>query len=69
MSSGHDGDDELFARVWEQRDGAGRPARPGPGAGVDPELARVLGVADALRSAGRATPGPDAAASARMRAA
>ncbi|HWN29430.1 MAG TPA: DUF5667 domain-containing protein, partial [Actinomycetospora sp.] len=47
----------------------GRPARPGPGAGVDPELARVLGVADALRSAGRATPGPDAAASARMRAA
>jgi Domain of unknown function (DUF5667) len=69
MSSGHDGDDELFARVWEQRDGAGRPARPGPGAGVDPELARVLGVADALRSAGRATPGPDPDASARMRAA
>jgi hypothetical protein len=69
MSSGHDGDDELFARVWEQRDGAGRPARPGPGAGVDPELTRVLDVADALRSAGRATPGPDAAASARMRAA
>ncbi|MDF2976117.1 MAG: hypothetical protein K0S40_845 [Actinomycetospora sp.] len=69
MSSGHDGDDELFARVWEQRDGAGRPARPGPGAGVDPELDRVLGVADALRAAGRATPGPDAAASARMRAA
>jgi hypothetical protein len=69
MSSGHDGDDELFARVWEQRDGEGRPVRPGPGAGVDPELARVLGVADALRSAGRATPGPDADASARMRAA
>ncbi|WP_433783910.1 DUF5667 domain-containing protein [Actinomycetospora sp. CA-101289] len=69
MSSGHDGDDELFARVWEQRDGAGRPTRPGPGAGVDPELARVLGVADALRSAGRATPGPDPDASARMRAA
>ncbi|PVZ10080.1 DUF5667 domain-containing protein [Actinomycetospora cinnamomea] len=71
MSSGHDGDDELFARVWEQRDATGhpvRPAHPDPRAG-DPELARVLDVAAALRSAGRDTPGPDAAASARMRAA
>jgi hypothetical protein len=71
MSSGHDGDDELFARVWEQRDATGepvRPVRPDPRAG-DPELARVVDVAAALRSAGRDTPGPDAAASARMRAA
>jgi len=67
MSSGRDGDDELFARVWEQRD-AGRPARPDPRAG-DPELARVVDVAAALRAAGRATPGPDPDASARMRAA
>ena len=30
MSSGYDGDDELFARVWAQRDAAERPAPPDP---------------------------------------
>ena len=78
MSSGYDGDDELFARVWAQRDAAERPAPPdprreraheSPQEGLDPELARVLDVAAALRTAGRAAQGPDPDASARMRAA
>ncbi|MDD7918088.1 DUF5667 domain-containing protein [Actinomycetospora callitridis] len=78
MSSGYDGDDELFARVWAQRDAAERPAPPDPRRErpqerpqelLDPELARVLDVASALRTAGRAAQGPDPDASARMRAA
>jgi hypothetical protein len=77
MSSGHDEDDELFARVWEQRDATGRPARPdragSPGLSPDrvddTEVARDLDLAAALRAAGRDTAGPDRATSARMRAA
>ncbi|WP_433030327.1 hypothetical protein [Actinomycetospora sp. CA-053990] len=78
MSSGYDGDDELFARVWAQRDAAERPAPPDPRRDrtqerpqerLDPELARVLDVAAALRTAGRAAQGPDPDTSARMRAA
>ena len=74
MSSGYDGDDELFARVWAQRDAAERPAPPDPRREhpqerLDPELARVLDVAAALRTAGRAAQGPDPDTSARMRAA
>jgi hypothetical protein len=78
MSSGYDGDDELFARVWAQRDAAERPAPPDPRRERprerpqelrDPELARVLDVASALRTAGRAAQGPDPDTSARMRAA
>ncbi|GAA4813678.1 hypothetical protein GCM10023200_59300 [Actinomycetospora chlora] len=68
MSSGHDEDDERFARVWDERDATGRPPRPDRGRGDD-ELARDLDIAAALRAAGRATPGPDPEASARMRAA
>ncbi|MEJ2863034.1 DUF5667 domain-containing protein [Actinomycetospora flava] len=70
MSSGHDGDDERFARVGEQRDAPGRPARSDrAGSPVDPELARDLELTAALRAAGRDAIGPDRAASARMRAA
>lgn len=77
MSSGHDEDDELFARVWEQRDATGRPPHPSRAGGVDPardpdlarDLARDLELAAALRAAGRDAIGPDADASARMRAA
>ncbi|GAA4867196.1 DUF5667 domain-containing protein [Actinomycetospora straminea] len=73
MSSGHDEDDELFARVWEQRDATGRPPHPGRAGGGpdpmrDPDLARDLELAAALRAAGRDAIGPDADASARMRA-
>ncbi|GAA4942239.1 hypothetical protein EV188_11579 [Actinomycetospora succinea] len=70
MSSGHDGDDERFARVGDQRDATGRPARPDrAGAETDPELARDLELTAALRAAGRDAVGPDRATSARMRAA
>jgi hypothetical protein len=76
MSSGHDEDDERFARVWDERDATGRPPRPDraraerPGTrSDDPALGRDLDIAAALRAAGRATPGPDPEASARMRAA
>lgn len=69
MSSGYDGDDELFARVWAQRDARERPAPDPRQEQVDPELARVLDVAAALRTAGRAAQGPDPDTSARMRAA
>ena len=70
MSSGHDGDDERFARVGEQRDAAGRPARSDrAGSSTDPELARDLDLTAALRAAGRDAIGPDRATSARMRAA
>ncbi|MDD7938147.1 DUF5667 domain-containing protein [Actinomycetospora lutea] len=73
MSSGHDGDDERFARVGEERDATGRPARPDRAgdraAPADPELARDLELTAALRAAGRDAVGPDPATSARMRAA
>jgi hypothetical protein len=70
MSSGYDEDDELFARVWDERDAPGRPVRPDrPGRAGDPDLARDLDLAAALRAAGRSVPGPDPEASARMRAA
>ncbi|MFC5142220.1 DUF5667 domain-containing protein [Actinomycetospora rhizophila] len=70
MSSGHDGDDERFARVGDQRDATGRPARPDRAAGAtDHELARDLELTAALRAAGRDAAGPDPATSARMRAA
>jgi len=67
MPSGHEGDDELFARAWDERDAADRGARPARRP-HDPALAHDLDLAAALRDAGRALPGPDADASARMRA-
>lgn len=70
MASGHDEDDERFARVFEQRDATGRPARPDRADRPDdPELARDLELTAALRAAGRDATGPDRATSARMRAA
>jgi hypothetical protein len=65
MSSGHDEDDERFARVWDDRDATGRPTRPDRGRGGD--LARDLDLVSALRAAGRSVPGPDPETSARMR--
>lgn len=70
MPSGHEGDDELFARAWDERDAAdrGAPSVNPPRRPYDPVLAGDLDIAAALRDAGRALPGPDADASARMRA-
>ncbi len=67
MPSGHEGDDELFARAWDERAAADRAARP-PRRPQDPVLARDLDLAAALRDAGRSLPGPDDDARARMRA-
>jgi hypothetical protein len=67
MPSGHEGDDELFARAWDERDAADRGSRPARRP-HDPTLAHDLDLAAALRDAGSALPGPDADASARMRA-